>query len=196
MFKKFLKELSLPESYISITLGFLVVVVAGLLLYNNFTRPTLNTTDNITQNLAANTTPGISPMSTPGSEKGLLSGLVPTTHTVINGENLWKIAEKYYSSGYNWQTIAKENNLSDPNLIAVGQKLSIPKSDVIRAVSDTISATATSRATQYTVVRGDNLWNIAVKEYGDGFMWNKIATANNLANPRLIHAGNVLKLPR
>lgn len=48
----------------------------------------------------------------------------------------------------------------------------------------------------YTVMRGDNLWNIAVRSYGDGYQWVKIAKANNLTNPRLIHSGNVLMIPR
>lgn len=48
----------------------------------------------------------------------------------------------------------------------------------------------------YTVVRGDNLWNISVRAYGTGFKWGEIAKANNLLNPRVIHAGNVLQIPR
>lgn len=48
----------------------------------------------------------------------------------------------------------------------------------------------------YTVVRGDNLWNISVRAYGNGFKWGDIAKANNLTNPRVIHAGNVLQIPR
>ena len=45
----------------------------------------------------------------------------------------------------------------------------------------------------YTVVRGDYLWKIAVSQCGDGFAWSKIAKANNLKNPDIIHAGNVFK---
>ena len=48
----------------------------------------------------------------------------------------------------------------------------------------------------YTVIRGDNLWNIAVRAYGDGFKWVDIAKANDLANPSIIHRGNVLVIPR
>ncbi len=48
----------------------------------------------------------------------------------------------------------------------------------------------------YLVQRGDNLWNIAIKEYNNGFKWTEIAKANNLANPRLIHAGNILQIPQ
>lgn len=47
----------------------------------------------------------------------------------------------------------------------------------------------------YTIVRGDNLWSLAVKEYGDGYRWKDIAETNNLTDPNLIHAGDVLMLP-
>lgn len=47
----------------------------------------------------------------------------------------------------------------------------------------------------YIVQRGDNLWNIAVAAYGDGYRWVDIAKANNLVNPSIIHAGNVLTIP-
>ncbi len=48
----------------------------------------------------------------------------------------------------------------------------------------------------YTVVRGDHLWSIAVRAYGDGYRWVDIAAENELVNPNLIHAGNVLRLPQ
>ena len=48
----------------------------------------------------------------------------------------------------------------------------------------------------YVVQHGDNLWNVAVRAYNDGYKWPLIARENNLSNPGLIHSGNVLKLPR
>lgn len=48
---------------------------------------------------------------------------------------------------------------------------------------------------QYTVVKGDSLWAIAVAKYNNGFRWVEIAKKNNLVNPDIIHAGNVLLLP-
>jgi nucleoid-associated protein YgaU len=48
----------------------------------------------------------------------------------------------------------------------------------------------------YTVVKGDSLWSIAVKAYGDGYKWVSIAKANKLDNPNVIHAGNVLVIPK
>ncbi len=63
------------------------------------------------------------------------------------------------------------------------------------AISGT-DKTAQIEGDSYTVVHGDNLWEIAVKAYGNGYKWTKIAQANKLSHPGVIHAGNVLQIPR
>lgn len=50
-------------------------------------------------------------------------------------------------------------------------------------------------AGSYTVVRGDSLWAICKKTYGDGSLAYKLATANGIKNPNLIYPGQVLTLP-
>lgn len=50
----------------------------------------------------------------------------------------------------------------------------------------------------YTVVRGDCLWNIAKKFYGNGSQYTKIYNANKSViggNPNLIYPGQVLTIP-
>lgn len=53
---------------------------------------------------------------------------------------------------------------------------------------------ASSKAT-YTVVRGDCLWRIAQRYYGDGSKYPRIAQANGIRNPNLIFPGQVLTIP-
>jgi nucleoid-associated protein YgaU len=48
----------------------------------------------------------------------------------------------------------------------------------------------------YTVVEGDNLWNIAVRRYADGYRWVDIARLNKLQNPDLIYPGDKFTLPK
>ena len=50
--------------------------------------------------------------------------------------------------------------------------------------------------TKYTVNRGDHLWNISTRFYGTGYNWTVLANANRLVNPDVIHAGNVLTIPK
>ena len=49
--------------------------------------------------------------------------------------------------------------------------------------------------TYYTVVPGDNLWNIATTFYGDGTRYPEIAAANGIENPSLIFPGQNLLIP-
>lgn len=178
--KSILKALRLHESTISMVLGAIVIVVVGILVINYFKG--LET---------GSTQPTTSISNKEETEQ--------TIHTVQKGETLWEIAENYYDSGYNWVDIASENNLTNPGQIEVGQELVIPnvepKQPTIAPVAKTDQLEPITGAS-YTVTRGDNLWNIAVRAYGDGYRWVDIARENKLANPDLIHAGNVLVLPR
>ena len=122
-------------------------------------------------------------------------------YTVNKGDTLWSISESTYGSGYNWTDIYKANGLSTEK-IEVGQKLTLPDVSAKEPTSTTVTENLeTSEKTSYTgetytVVKGDNLWKIAVNTYGDGYMWLEIAKADKLDNPSIIHAGNVLTLPR
>lgn len=47
----------------------------------------------------------------------------------------------------------------------------------------------------YTVVKGDTLWSIAKRVYGDGNLYAKLAELNNINDPNNIKIGAVLTLP-
>lgn len=191
-FQKQLKKFGLEssESFVSMVLGAIVVILVAILAYGYFKNH---------QPAASITTP-------PAENEGELTNptatvALPTNHLVSAGENLWSIAEKYYRSGYNYVDIAAANNLSDSNNLEAGQTLTIPNVTVrlpltvATVLQPEVTATPIT-GTSYTVVAGDNLWVIALRAYGDSFRWPDIATANQLANPDLIFAGNVFQIPR
>jgi nucleoid-associated protein YgaU len=57
------------------------------------------------------------------------------------------------------------------------------------------AAPAPPAAQTYTVVGGDTLSAIAKRFYGDANQYMKIAQASGIANPDLIHPGQVLTIP-
>jgi len=186
--KVLLKKLRTNEQTISMILGVLVVLVVGVLVINYFrnVRPTKESQP------ASEETP-----AQESAEQPIKLEELPTVYTVKAGDNLWKIAETIYGSGYNWVDIAKENHLKNPSLVYAGQELKIPKAKPITPkISQPSKSLEPISGDTYTVVKGDNLWRIAVRAYGDGYQWVKIARENKLSNPNLIHSGNIIKIPR
>lgn len=190
-----LKALKLNEATLSTLLGALVVIVIGVLIFNYFSRSVdegLSPEEMIEEEISEELVGGEGEIFVPKD--------LPTKHTVVSGESLWKIAERYYGTGYNWVDIAKENSLANPSHIYEGQELAIPKTEpkILAKLPETedTSEKGGIASDKYTVQRSDNLWTIAVRTYGDGYRWVEIAQANNLANPDLIHAGNEFVLPR
>lgn len=47
-------------------------------------------------------------------------------YTVVKGDTLWAIAQRFYGNGNRYPEIARANNISNPNIIHIGQKLLIP----------------------------------------------------------------------
>jgi len=184
--KNFLKKIKLNESTISVILGAVVVIVIGALIFNYFR--------GVGKKEEGQPTQTVGEVKLIEEEGELKPEGLPITYKVQAGDNLWKIAEKYYTSGYNWVDVAKENNLVNANRLLVDQELVLPKVAVRKPAEKLAEQTITGD--KYTVVKGDSLWKIAVRAYGDGYQWVKIASENNLTNPDLIHPGNVLTIPR
>ena len=169
-------------------LGALVIVVMGVIVINYFRGQD-----------AGDTVPGEAT-----EQPRVVRGEGSVDYTVSEGESLWDIAEVQYGSGYNWVDIAEENSLSNPNMLEAGTTLTIPdvepRTSTVSGEEVAMEAPAEEEGAiagaTYTVERGDTLWNIAVRAYGDGYRWVEIAEANSLANPNVIHAGNTLSLPR
>jgi hypothetical protein len=50
----------------------------------------------------------------------------PRTYTVVSGDTLWAISERFYGDGSKYQQIADASGISNPDLIHPGQVLTIP----------------------------------------------------------------------
>jgi nucleoid-associated protein YgaU len=176
--KDFLKNLKLNEGNLGMALGVVVMVLAGFLLLNYFrsiNRPSGQTSSTSTE-LPASTTP-----STDSTQGKLIQPKPGGEYVVQRGDSLWKISMKTYGTGYLWNKIYDANRDtvgSNPSLLVAGTRLNLPDTQPI----------------EYTVHSGDNLWNISQTYCGSGSSWQGIATANNLANPRVIQPGLVLKI--
>jgi nucleoid-associated protein YgaU len=48
------------------------------------------------------------------------------TYTVVSGDTLWAISERFYGDGSKYQVIADASGVSNPDLIHPGQVLTIP----------------------------------------------------------------------
>jgi len=187
--KALLKRFKASEQTISMILGVLVVLVVGALVINYFR--------NVRQPKEGQPITEETTSQEATSQQPIKLEDLPTVYTVKAGDNLWQIAQTIYGSGYNWVDIARENNLKNPNLVYAGQELKIPKVEPkTPKISHPTKSLEPITGETYTVVKGDNLWQIALRAYGDGYQWVKIARENKLANPNLIHSGNILKIPR
>ena len=175
------------ETAISMSLGIIVLVLVGALIYRYFRNINVNKKSGVEE--TPEKIEESQTVATP-EEKNL-----PQKYLVQEGDTLWKISEKFYGYGYNWVDIAKANKIQNPNQIEKGEELQIPEVPVRKPVAQK-SNIKTIEGDKYQVVKGDTLWEISVRAYQDGFRWVEIAKANKLANPNLIHPGNVLIIPR
>ncbi|MCC6190012.1 MAG: LysM peptidoglycan-binding domain-containing protein [Anaerolineales bacterium] len=109
-----------------------------------------------------------------------------TIYVVQRGDTLFSIATRF---GVTVQAIVAANGLANPNLIFVGQQLTIPTGG---GPAPTAPPPTSAGGTTYVVQRGDTLFGIAVRF---GVTVQAIVAANSLANANLIYAGQRLIIP-
>ncbi|MGP4061108.1 LysM peptidoglycan-binding domain-containing protein [Halobacillus sp. H74] len=140
-------------------------------------------------------------------------------HVVQQGESLWQIAQFY---GSNINQIILVNQLSNPDVVVIGQALVIPETnkeyviqqgDTLWSIAQRFAVTTGELAEMnniadpsllyigemlilpyftYVVQPGDNLWSIANR---NGVTVSQIVQANNISNPALINVGTPLRIP-
>ena len=116
------------------------------------------------------------------------------TYKIEKGDTLYSISRKYQITVAELRTA---NNLSENDVIKVGQKLIIPDADIgtAAALSSTKTAGAatssTVKTTEYVVAKGDTLYGIARK---NGMSVADLMAINNLDSSAVIKVGQKLKV--
>ena len=72
-------------------------------------------------------------------------------YVVQAGDSLWTIAHRFYGNPLLWSRIyyANQSQIPDPNVISIGQALTIPGSGTARAAANAASATPAQAGDQY-----------------------------------------------
>jgi len=113
--------------------------------------------------------PTIVPIATP----------TPRQHVVQAGDTLLGIAQQY---GVDYRALLAANDIKDPDILYVGQVLTVPAS-----VPTPASGTRT-----HIVRAGETLLGIAVQY---GVVYKELLEANAIVNPDRIYVGQVLTIP-
>ncbi len=206
-------DLRKNQNILNLILGGFIVILLGVLVFNFLNKPK---GDLVPANqISANNTQTTEPKADVTKEN------LPGQYTVKTGDTLYLVAQKYYGDGFLFNKIVEANKLTDPNLIEVGQTLTLPK--VEQATTNTNQPTLNANngkqntgyvqggtggaenqtiwgeritGSTYTVQAGDWLSKISGRAYGDIYQFDKIAKANNIKNVDNIEPGTILKIPK
>ena len=184
------------ESYTSLLLGMVIVILAIILVAALFRDRDFTGSDQEKDISATQTGPLTEPRA-------------GATYTVQEGDTLWTISEEAYENGFLWEQVAEANNLDSPDDISAGAEITIP--EVPATPTMPISPTTVPEYTvpqeeqkqqeinqnsSYSIRKGDTLWDISIRVYGDGYKWPQIAAHNNIPNPNIIYEGDTITFPR
>lgn len=126
----------LSESYTSLILGIIVVIIASVLFISFLRGREFKNAPPLAQDISSakiepeltkapivesgnSQNPSIQPME--------LLVIVGNTYIIRRGDTLWNISERRYKDGSRWVDIAKANNFIDPNLIHADNTLRLPQ---------------------------------------------------------------------
>lgn len=111
------------------------------------------------------------------------------TYTVVKGDTLWSISQRY---DLNMSTIISTNNLKEISQLSIGQKLTLPITNMDIARLEGNSQDTEAEEIIYYVKKGENLWSIS-REYN--VKLEAIITANSISDASKISVGQQLRIP-
>ncbi|MFT8608315.1 LysM peptidoglycan-binding domain-containing protein, partial [Liquorilactobacillus nagelii] len=156
--------------------------VSNLVSLNSISNPNVIYVGQVLK-LSANST-STSSNKTSSSSTTAASG----TYTVKSGDSLSGIAS---SHGTTVSSLASLNNISNTNLIYVGQVLKLSANSTSTSSNKTSSSSTTAASGTYTVKSGDTLYGIAAN---NNTSVSSLVSLNSITDPDNIYVGQVLKL--
>lgn len=131
--------------------------------------------------------------------------------TVREGDSLWRLAELYLGDGARYPEIAERNKgvvqadgaaLDNDLWLTPGWRIELPPDAALPSEVNPDGDDAADQvehqdgATSTVVVEpGDTLWSIAEEQLGDGRQAAEIARLTGIADPSVIHPGDVVLVP-
>lgn len=111
------------------------------------------------------------------------------TYTVVKGDNLWSISQRY---DVKMSTIITTNNLKEISRLSIGQKLKLPITNMDIAKAEGYDQEAAAEEIVYYVKKGESLWSIS-REYN--VKLESIIAANSITDASKISTGQQLRIP-
>ncbi len=119
-----------------------------------------------------------------------------SSYTIQPGDTLWALAARF---GTTVEALASANGIANPSVIYPGQVITVaPGPSGTGSVSAGVAVTTAASAapagapassSSYTIQPGDTLWALAARF---GTTVEALASANGIANPSVIYAGQVI----
>lgn len=120
------------------------------------------------------------------------------THTVVSGDNLYRLAARHLGDGERWPELLRLNRdvLGEATELRIGQVIKIAPAKAPPASARRAQRTAPGVvAREYVVLRGDMLSEISLKLLGTTKRMKEIVELNGLKDPNDIRVGQTLKIP-
>ncbi len=167
------------ESYTSLVLGIIVVIIGTVLLLS------LVRTRNITRNQRAENQITQNAAKTSLSDEKMATGSATETPkpTVIPSKKPTSIPT----------TVVTKKAQPTSTLVPTKKVVTPTAKPTEKPIAKTQNL---KQGSTYVVAIGDNLWSIAERTYNSGYNWVDIARANKLSNPDNIEVGQKIILPK
>jgi nucleoid-associated protein YgaU len=140
-------------------------------------------------------------LTPPTRHERMLAQTNYSTYTVTSGDTLIGISRRLLNDGERWQELHQINAdvLGPDAILKVGMKLKVPdqaRSNTTKLLSNkNRSRESVAQDRSYTVVSGDTLGEISMRELGTSKRANEIAELNGLDSVDDIRIGMRLKMP-